>query len=81
MMDALLLLAISLGDKILSGEILPITDEERQTTIKFLDSQSDKLDVNLVGTTPYGLTDQERCDFVSTLIFAAAKLEKVGGEA
>lgn len=79
-MDALLLLAISLGDKILSGEVLPIADEERQTTINFLDSQCDKLDINLVGTTPYGLTDEQRCDLVGTLIFAAAKLERVRGE-
>lgn len=80
-MDALLGFAISLAEKILSGEVLLTTDEQKQTTITFLDSQSDKLSAKLVGTTPYGLTDGQRMDFVGSLIFATARLERVGGEA
>lgn len=76
-MDALLVFGISLAEKILSGEVLLSTDDEKQAAISFLDSQSDKLDVNLVGTNPYGLTDEQRMDFVGTLNFAAAKLESV----
>jgi hypothetical protein len=76
-MDMLLLLAISLAEKILSGEISLITDEEKRTAIRFLDSQSSKLAVELVGTTPYGLTDEQRVDLLGSLIFAAMKLEGV----
>jgi hypothetical protein len=74
-MDATLILAISLAENILSGKVSLTTDEEKQFAIKFLDSESDKLSVNLVGTTPYGLTDEQRCDFVGSLCFAAARLE------
>jgi hypothetical protein len=76
-MDVILVLAISLAEKILSGEVSLTTDEEKRTAISFLDSQSDKFAIKLVGTTPYGLTDEQRVDFVGSLIFAAMKLERV----
>ncbi len=76
-MDMLLVLAISLAEKILSSEISLTTDEDKRTAIRFLDSQSSKLAVELVGTTPYGLTDEQRVDLVGSLIFAAMKLEGV----
>jgi hypothetical protein len=76
-MDALLLLAISLAEEILSGKISFATDDEKQAAINFLDQQSDKLAINLVGPTPYDLTDEQRIDLVGSLIFAAARLEGV----
>lgn len=76
-MDVLLVLAISLAEKILSGEVSLTTYEEKRTAISFLDSQSEKLAVKLVCTTPYGLTDEQRIDLVGSLIFAAMKLEGV----
>jgi hypothetical protein len=79
-MDALLILGISLAEEILSGKISFATDDEKQAAINFLDQQSNKLAINLVGPTPYGLTDEQRMDFVGSLIFAAARLEGVGGE-
>jgi hypothetical protein len=76
-MDMLLLLAINLAEKILSGEISLTTDEEKRTAINFLDLQSSKLAVKIVGPTPYRLTDEQRVDLLGSLIFAAMKLEGV----
>jgi hypothetical protein len=77
-MDATLILAISLAENILSSKVSLTTSEEKQSAINFLDSQSDKLAINLVGATPYGLTDEQRGDFLALLCVAVMKLE--GGD-
>jgi hypothetical protein len=79
-MDAALILAISLAENILSGQVSLTSDEEKRATIGFLDSQSDKLSLKLTGgRIPYGLTDLEHRDLLTTFLVATLRLE--GGEA
>lgn len=78
-MDILLILGISWADLIIKGNAVPVITDEKRSAIHFLDSQSKKLAITLVGATPYGLTDEQRCEMLTSFLIATMRLE--GGEA